>query len=226
MSLAAFFYEPRASAPPKDVSGGAIVTIHANGARTPVFAVGMDADVAGYRRLVQHLGEDQPFYALQVPGQTLKRVERCAAYLAGQIAAFRPEDACIVAGCGEAGAVAFELGRQLHESGRKVLFIALFATPYPSRWKVLNRYTPRRFAGPVCLFLPSESWARGSRALRWSSVARQAEEYYAPYGCGEEHLFSDPFVRHVARLFASCRDIHPAPKASVATRIKEDLPVS
>ncbi len=226
MSLAASFPEPRGSATSRVASASSIVTLQANGARTPVFAVGAPAHLPGYKRLVQHLGEDQPFFAL-VPGETVKRVGHRAAGLAREIAAFRPDDAGIVVGYAECGPLAFELGRQLHEGGRMIIFIALFAAPFPSRWKLLNRYTPRRFTGPVCLFLPSESWACGSRALRWSSVARQAEEYYAPYGCDAPHLFSDPFVRHVARLFASCRDLHspPKPASGPASALREDLRV-
>ena len=47
----------------------AIIPLQPRGARVPVFAVaGHNGDVFCYRALVQHLGDDQPFFGLQPPG--------------------------------------------------------------------------------------------------------------------------------------------------------------
>src|SRR5436190_1639459 len=64
----------------------AIIPLQPRGDRTPVFAVaGHNGDVFCYRAIVQHLGDDQPFFGLQPPGLDsqsvpLTRVEDLAAY--------------------------------------------------------------------------------------------------------------------------------------------------
>src|SRR6266850_3920404 len=74
----------------------AIVPLQPRGSRIPVFAVaGHDGDVFCYRALVEHLGDDQPFYGLQPPGldghsEPLACIKDLAAYFAAQIRAFRP----------------------------------------------------------------------------------------------------------------------------------------
>ena len=97
----------------------AIVPLQPHGTRTPMFGVaGHNGDVFCYRALVQHLGEDQPFFGLQPPGldgrsEPLTRVEDLAAYFAAQIRTFHPNGPCIITGFCAGGGVAFELGRQL-----------------------------------------------------------------------------------------------------------------
>ena len=119
----------------------AIVPLQPRGTRTPVFGVaGHNGDVFCYRALVQHLGEDQPFFGLQPPGldgrsEPLTRVEDLAAYFAAQIRAFHPNGPCIITGFCAGGGVAFELGRQLLQEGAAIEFIALFGSPYPSCYR-------------------------------------------------------------------------------------------
>jgi thioesterase domain-containing protein len=127
----------------------AIVPLRLHGNRVPVYAVGgHNGDVFCYRALAQHLGEDQPFFGLQPPGldgqgEPLTRVEDLAEYFAAQIRAFQPHGACHLAGYCAGGTIAFELGRQLLQSGREVGFIALFGSPYPSYYRLMTQFSDR-----------------------------------------------------------------------------------
>ena len=121
----------------------AIVPLQARGTGIPIFGVpGHGGDVFTYLTLAQHLGSDLPFYGLQPPGldgqgAPLTRIEDLAAYFAAQIRAFYPSGPCIVTGFCAGGMTAFELGRQLEQSGTRVSLVALFGAAYPSayRWR-------------------------------------------------------------------------------------------
>ena len=127
-----------ASAQAVTAQARAVVPLQPGGQRTPVFAVpGHNGDVFCYRVLAQALGEEQPFFGLQPPGldgsaEPLTRVEDLAAYFAREMRAFRSDGPCIIAGFCAGGTVAFELARQLAESGSPVRFLALFGCPYPT----------------------------------------------------------------------------------------------
>jgi thioesterase domain-containing protein len=134
----------------------AIVPLEAAGTRTPIFAVaGHNGDVFAYRALAQHLGPDQPFFGLQPPGleegsEPLTRVEDMASYFAEQIRAFRPVGPMSIAGYCAGGAIAFELARELTNSGAGITNLLLFGAPYcksyrPLQWKVVRaRYFTSR----------------------------------------------------------------------------------
>ena len=122
--------------------------------RVPVFAVaGHNGDVFAYRSLARRLGADQPFYGLQPPGldggsEPLSRVEDLAAYFAAQIRGVLPAGGpCIIAGFCAGGAIAFELARQLQQSGTEVRFVAMFGAPFPRffrpewqiKWRALHK---------------------------------------------------------------------------------------
>jgi thioesterase domain-containing protein len=121
----------------------AIVPLQPRGKRTPIFGVpGHNGDVFCYRALAQHLGDDQPLYGLQPPGldghsEPLTRVEDLAAYFAAQIRTFRPDGPSIIAGFCAGGMIAFELGRQLLQTGAQIDFLALFGAPYTTRYRRL-----------------------------------------------------------------------------------------
>lgn len=114
----------------------AIVPLQPNGTRSPIFAVaGHNGDVFCYRALAQHIGADQPLFGLQPPGleegsEPLTSVEDLAGYFAGQIRQAQPQGPLTIAGFCAGGTVAFELARQLAESGANVKNLVLFGAPY------------------------------------------------------------------------------------------------
>jgi len=65
-----------------------------------------------------------------------------------------------------------------------------------------RRYTPDRFVGRVCLFLPSRDFVHSrDEPLRWRSVVPHAEEYYGPDGCERDQMLLEPHVSGFAGLF-------------------------
>ena len=125
----------------------AIVPLESGGTRTPIFAVGgHNGDVFAFRSLALHLGPEQPFFGLQPPGleeggEPLTRVEDVARHFAEQIRSFRPAGPVTIAGFCAGGTIAFELARELSDSGADVANLILFGAPYYSsyrhslRWK-------------------------------------------------------------------------------------------
>jgi thioesterase domain-containing protein len=130
----------------------AVVPLQPRGGRTPVFAVaGHNGDVFCYRTLVQHLGDDQPFFALQPPGldsqsEPVSCVEDLAQYFADQIWMSHSGGPYIIAGYCAGGSIAFELARELQERGGRVRFVAMFGCPYPTFYRFL---VPRAWARRV-----------------------------------------------------------------------------
>jgi thioesterase domain-containing protein len=127
----------------------AIVPLEAAGTRTPIFAVaGHNGDVFAYRTLAQHLGPDQPFFGLQPPGleegtEPLTRVEDIARYFAEQVRAFRPAGPMSIAGFCAGGSIAFELARELKNSGADVTNLILFGAPYCLSYRFLPQTMAR-----------------------------------------------------------------------------------
>ena len=151
----------------------AIVPLESAGTRTPIFAVaGHNGDVFAYRALVQHLGPDQPFFGLQPAGleegsEPLTRVEDMARYFAEQIRAFRPVGPMSIAGYCAGGAIAFELARQLTNSGACITNLILFGAPYCKFY--------RRLQWTMALVRHySSRWVTHARALRTMPVAERA----------------------------------------------------
>ncbi len=114
----------------------AIVPLQPDGTHVPVFAVaGHNGDVFAYRSIARHLGKEQPFFGLQPPGleegtEALADVSELAGYFASQIRAYRPKSPYTIAGFCAGGTVAFELARQLSQSGEKVINLVLFGSPF------------------------------------------------------------------------------------------------
>jgi thioesterase domain-containing protein len=129
----------------------AIVPLQAEGSRTPIFAVaGHSGDPFTYRALAQHLGADQPFFALQSPGldgdsRPLTRIEDFAAHFTRAIVDAHAPGPLIIAGYCAGGATALELALQLRERGFDIRLLALFGCPYPTVYRfMVARFYLRR----------------------------------------------------------------------------------
>jgi thioesterase domain-containing protein len=71
----------------------------------------------------------------------------------------------------------------------------------------LRRYTPPRYSGRVCLFLPHRAWLRSEAApLRWRTVAGDTETYFGPDNCNGPLMLLEPDAPAFADLFTRCRE--------------------
>lgn len=90
--------------------------------------------------------------------------------------------------------------------------LALRAAVERATLAAAQRYTPERFAGRVCLILPSRDFVRSyDEPLRWRSVVPQAEEYYGPNGCERDQMLREPYVSRFAELFMQSAGQQPMP---------------
>ncbi len=127
----------------------AIVPLESRGTRIPIFAVaGHNGDVFCYRALARHLGPDQPFFGLQPPGleegtEPCASVEALAAHFARQIREFRTREPVSIAGFCAGGTVAFELARQLSDTGMRVANLILLGAPYCASYRTLPQLAAR-----------------------------------------------------------------------------------
>ncbi len=108
--------------------------VRPKGERPPLFIIGgIDGEVIHYRGLVAALAADQPIYALQPEGVDSKvapktTIEEMAADYVRDLLAFRPGGPYLIAGYCYSGYVAWEVARQLHESGHSAAMLALIDT--------------------------------------------------------------------------------------------------
>jgi amino acid adenylation domain-containing protein len=167
-----------------------LVVIHPRGSRPPLFFVhGADGRVFYYRRLAQHLREDQPFQALdgwtlagdRLPGSA----EEMAARYVAEIQAAWPAGPCRLGGYCMGGTIAFEMARQLVAQGREVDLLVLIDTydwsrarPGSLRERLGFGIQKVEFLGRNAALLPSGSkgvflrekarWAAAMARDRWA----------------------------------------------------------
>jgi thioesterase domain-containing protein/acyl carrier protein len=105
-----------------------LVPFRTRGTQTPIFLHG------GSLELSRHLGEDRPCYGLEPHGQDGGRapetVEEMGADYLRQVRSVQPQGPYLVGGFSFGGLVAFEMARQLRQSGQQVgLLILIDPTP-------------------------------------------------------------------------------------------------
>jgi thioesterase domain-containing protein/acyl carrier protein len=119
-------------------SWSSLVAIQPEGSRPPFFCVhGVGGNVLGFRDLARHLGNDQPFYALQPQGLDGKRpcltsVAEMAERYIREIRQVQPEGPYRIGGYSFGGLVAYEMAQQLRAQDQEVSLLALFDT-YPGK---------------------------------------------------------------------------------------------
>jgi thioesterase domain-containing protein len=101
------------------------------GSRPPLFCVhGAGGQVLNFWALSQHLGKDQPFYALQAPGVDGKvnpysDIEAMARAYLDELRAQQPHGPYYLSGYCGGGWIAFEMANQLRRAGEEVAMLAL-----------------------------------------------------------------------------------------------------
>lgn len=143
-----------------------MVRLQADGSRPPLIAIN---NTGVYYMLAKHLGPDQPVTSLQVFDPSARRaslpgtLEEIAAEYVQLIRRVHPHGPYVLAGWCVAGALAFEIARQLVESGQPV-----------ARLFLIDSWLPRYFAR-----LPR--WRRlvGYQSLRWQMARQEWRKYMA-----------------------------------------------
>jgi thioesterase domain-containing protein/acyl carrier protein len=154
-----------------------LVAIQPQGSKPPFFCVHeLFGDVLCYMNLARHLGEDQPFYALQARGldgveEPFSDIQTMAAHYIEAIQTVQPEGPYALGGLCFGGIVAFEMAQQLRAKGEAANLVALLDSGVNSkqgsvaRWWSFLRNLPRD--------LPS--WLIGSSQLnrsQWLDLIR------------------------------------------------------
>jgi acyl-CoA synthetase (AMP-forming)/AMP-acid ligase II/thioesterase domain-containing protein/acyl carrier protein len=118
-----------AGAPPR-----CVVPIQPKGKRPPFFCVDDGiGEVLIFGDLARHLGEDQPFYGLQLADldrdrAPLTRIEVLAAHYIGELRKVQPAGPYYLGGHSFGGRVAYVMAQQLRAAGQEVGLLALIDT--------------------------------------------------------------------------------------------------
>jgi len=116
-------------------SWSGLVAIQPQGNHPPFFCMpGSGGNVVYFHQLAHHLGNNQPFYALQPPSldgvsQPFSTVEELAAYYLQTIQSLQPSGPYFLGGHSFGVLVAFEVAQQLQKQGETVALLALFDLP-------------------------------------------------------------------------------------------------
>ncbi|NEQ77289.1 MAG: amino acid adenylation domain-containing protein [Okeania sp. SIO2C9] len=144
---------PRIEIPPKisltqkadTDSWSPLVAIQPQGNHPPFFCMpGSGGNVVYFHQLARHLGNEQPFYALQPPSldgvsEPFSSLEEVAAYYLQAIQTLQPSGPYFLGGHSFGGLLAFEMAQQLLQLGETVALLALFDFPAP-----LDGSTPKQ----------------------------------------------------------------------------------
>jgi amino acid adenylation domain-containing protein len=125
-----------------------LVPMQTQGTRPPLFCVhGAGGQVLNFWALSQHLGKEQPFYALQAPGVDGKEnpysnIEAMASAYLQELRVQQPHGPYYLGGYCGGGWIAFEMANRLRQAGEQVAMLALLdaygpnipADPRVERW--------------------------------------------------------------------------------------------
>jgi len=165
-----------------------LVPLQAGGSKRPFYAIhGGHGEVLFYKALGEHLGNDQPFYALRARGNDYpdmphRRVEEMASCYIEAIRKVQPEGPYRLGGASFGGIVAYEMAQQLHAQGQGIESLVLFDTGgfdtftkrLPLRRRIVNvlRYVPK--------YGLAETWKRLQlRVLKLFAIDSAVEFYRA-----------------------------------------------
>ncbi|HEV7474838.1 MAG TPA: amino acid adenylation domain-containing protein [Pyrinomonadaceae bacterium] len=117
-----------------------LVAIQPEGRKQPLFFVHpVGGSVICYSGLARHLGLEQPFYGIQIPGldgpteEPLTQIEAMAARYLEELRTVQSEGPYMLGGWSMGGVVAFEMAQQLRRQGQEVSLLALVDSRAPIR---------------------------------------------------------------------------------------------
>jgi amino acid adenylation domain-containing protein len=124
------------SRPGVDGPRSSVAVMKPGGTKPPLFVMhGVYGDVLEYRELVSHLDPDQPVYGIEAPpgeGEAvLRTIEQLASDYLRDLRGQQPAGPYFLCGYCWAGALTFEVARQLHQAGEEVALLAMIDAPCP-----------------------------------------------------------------------------------------------
>ena len=212
-----------------------LVTLRAEGAHPPVFAVpGIGGSALAFLELSRALGEEQPLHAFQARGldgeaPPLEDIESMASTYLDAMRVVPPSEGTWLLGWSFGGLVAYEMARRLEEAGTPCAGVVL-----------LDSWLPEHFAGArarseellllaaqeLGLSVPSsqwESWAGLSPDEQLGHLARLAESLEAlPPGSGEAHLRRT--LRVYEAHFTALERYTPRPSGVRLVMVRPEVP--
>lgn len=144
-----------------------LVPIRTKGSNPPFFCVhSIGGNVLNYRHLAHHLGNDQPFYAIQSREldrgkRFLLTMEQMAEQYITEIQSVQPKGPYYLGGQSFGGMVAYEIARQLRERGESIGLLTMIDTPAPNYQQAL----PLRTRIAWKFKRESRRWKAHTRAL-------------------------------------------------------------
>jgi acyl-coenzyme A synthetase/AMP-(fatty) acid ligase/thioesterase domain-containing protein len=120
---------------PKDLISRSMIAYRAQGTLPPFFLVPNDFGIGHFfRHLADHLGSNQPVYALELPGidgreRPLDRFEDIASHLIDHIRQIKTQGPYYLGGDCFGAKLAYEMARQLMARGDRVGLLAVFDHP-------------------------------------------------------------------------------------------------
>jgi amino acid adenylation domain-containing protein/FkbM family methyltransferase len=157
ISLAALFVTPTIEAmarairdDPSGVRSSSIVALRAEGRRLPFFCVHpAGGNVVCYAELARHVGEDQPFYAIEAPALTgreapMLTIEEMAERYIRQVREIQPSGPYLLGAASMGGVIIFEMARRLLAAGEEVPLVAMFDSWAPSLGRAQDAAGGRR----------------------------------------------------------------------------------
>ncbi|MFF1506447.1 amino acid adenylation domain-containing protein [Streptomyces sp. NPDC058326] len=188
---------------------GALVPVRTTGSRTPlVFVHPVGGDVLCYAELAELLGEEQPFYALQLPDTELRSVEDMAAHYVAAVREALPDGPYRVGGWSMGGVIALEMAAQLTAAGAEVDLLAvidLMEQPGPAGGapvsdEVLLSWFARDLAG-----LAGVDWELPPEAFDGRPPVRVLHDEARAAGALSEDIDLDTLSRIVGRFQSNYR---------------------
>jgi amino acid adenylation domain-containing protein len=125
-------------------AGSSLVEIKAEGSRPPIFWLhtlggGGGGGLFTYHQLAHLLGPDQPSYGFVAPSEPHENIETMAAHYIKELKGIQPKGPYSVGGFCFGGVIAYEMARQLAQSGETLNIVALIESVPPhvdeqTRW--------------------------------------------------------------------------------------------
>jgi thioesterase domain-containing protein/acyl carrier protein len=209
-----------------DAPPTALVPVQPQGSKVPFFCVHeFFGDVFCYMNLARHLGEDQPFYALQPRGldgaeEPLETVEAMAAYYIDTVRTVQPHGPYSVGGLCFGGVIAFEMAQQLRAKGEEVALVALLDSGirlnvgrFEWWWRFLWNFPldfPSWLTG--CLQLTRSQWLDVMKIKSAATKGRLANFFYSSAGAFQQNG-APPSLRRLGQVFQFSEGHHRIARA-------------